>query len=247
MSTSVPPQIGASGLVVHGAPRFANFVVIDNTWKKSDALQVQKTRDGNSNMFNYTGWSPGDDAQCDWNIIKGNAPAKTMDIVIELLPLHFSGQPVNATTIPIGGVTYTFKTVLSGAADEVLIGATLAATLANLIGAIMDSSAGGQAAGTTFGTGTVVNPNATAMLDPLIVNSVLIAQVTPVTTGNVLSVGPGTATVITIAGLPITSAFNCRAFIVQEKPEDSEYGGRVLKQAVKLAYHADGFVPALVT
>ena len=62
-------------------------------------------------------------------------------------------------TVAVGGTTYTFKTALTGAANEVLIGATGDTTaLANLQKAINLSGT----AGTDYGTGTVVNANVVA-------------------------------------------------------------------------------------
>lgn len=55
-------------------------------------------------------------------------------------------------------ITYTFKTALTGAAYEVLIGASAAASLDNLKSAI-NATAG---EGTTYGTNTEVNPLVTA-------------------------------------------------------------------------------------
>jgi flagellar hook protein FlgE len=71
-------------------------------------------------------------------------------------PLPTAGQ-----TVTIGGTTYTFQTAIS-AADDVLIGVDVPSTLANLAGAINAASTGGQAAGTTYGTGTVANTSVTA-------------------------------------------------------------------------------------
>lgn len=62
--------------------------------------------------------------------------------------------PANNDTVTIGGVVYTYKTTLTGAANEVLIGASASIALDNLKSAI-NATAG---AGTTYGTGTVVNP-----------------------------------------------------------------------------------------
>lgn len=64
----------------------------------------------------------------------------------------------NNDTITIGTQVYTFKTTLTGAANEVLIGANASASLDNLKSAV-NATAG---AGTTYGTGTVANTTATA-------------------------------------------------------------------------------------
>lgn len=66
--------------------------------------------------------------------------------------------PANNDTITIGGVVYTFKTSLTGAANEILIGANAAASLTNLKSAITLTGT----IGTDYGTGTVVNPLVTA-------------------------------------------------------------------------------------
>lgn len=76
--------------------------------------------------------------------------------------LTSSGVFQNNETVTISDstttVVYTFKTALTGAAYEVLIGANAAASLDNLKSAI-NASAG---AGTTYGTGTPANPLVTA-------------------------------------------------------------------------------------
>lgn len=74
-------------------------------------------------------------------------------------PLPTAGQ-----TVSVGGTTYTFAAAITpqSAADTVLIGADVGATLANLAGAINASTTNGQAAGTTYGTGTVANATVTA-------------------------------------------------------------------------------------
>jgi len=66
--------------------------------------------------------------------------------------------PANNDTVTIGGVVYTFKTTLTGAANEVLIGASAAAALDNLKEAVNDVGT----EGTNYGTGTVANPYVTA-------------------------------------------------------------------------------------
>lgn len=66
--------------------------------------------------------------------------------------------PTDGDTVTVGGQKYTFKTALTGAAFEVLIGASAAAALDNLKSAI-NATAG---AGTTYGTGTPANEQVTA-------------------------------------------------------------------------------------
>ena len=67
-------------------------------------------------------------------------------------------------TVDIAGTTYTFvgTTADLTAANDVLIGADVQSTLANLAGAINASTTNGQGAGTTYGTGTSPTPPVTA-------------------------------------------------------------------------------------
>ncbi len=66
--------------------------------------------------------------------------------------------PANNDTVTIGSVTYTYKTTLTGAANEILIGASASVALDNTKSAI-NGTAG---AGTTYGTGTSAHPQVTA-------------------------------------------------------------------------------------
>lgn len=73
----------------------------------------------------------------------------------------FSGLPSNGETATVGDDTYTFVAALTGGTGdpyEVLIGADATATGDNLEAAIN----GDAGAGTTYGTGTVANAQATA-------------------------------------------------------------------------------------
>lgn len=70
-----------------------------------------------------------------------------------------STGPANNDTITIGGTKYTFKTTLTGAANEVKVdGSTEDLGLTNLIAAL----SAGAGSGSTYGTGTVANPAVTA-------------------------------------------------------------------------------------
>jgi phage tail sheath protein FI len=70
-----------------------------------------------------------------------------------------TGVFIDTQTTTIAARVYTFVTTLSGAADEVLIGVSLAASLTNWASAV-NGSAG---AGTTYGIGTVAHANGTAV------------------------------------------------------------------------------------
>lgn len=72
--------------------------------------------------------------------------------------LTFTGQPIDTQTVVVGSITYTFNTIL-GAANSVLIGASVDASIVNLRDAILADS---SKLGTTVGLGTVVNTEATA-------------------------------------------------------------------------------------
>lgn len=67
--------------------------------------------------------------------------------------LTFAGNAANDETVTIGTHVYTWKDTLTGAANEILVGADAAASIVNLVAAIN----GAAGAGTTYGTGTVAN------------------------------------------------------------------------------------------
>lgn len=68
--------------------------------------------------------------------------------------LTASGQPANGQTVTIGSKVYTFQTVLTNVDGNVFIGASLTATLANLLAAL-NLTAG---AGTTYAAATTRAP-----------------------------------------------------------------------------------------
>lgn len=67
-----------------------------------------------------------------------------------------TARPSNNETVALGAKTYTFKTTLTGAANEVLIGADNLSALFNIYSAVNKLS--GE--GTLYGTGTVANTSA---------------------------------------------------------------------------------------
>lgn len=88
--------------------------------------------------------------------ITGTAPTTT---------LTSTGVAQNNETMTLAGQSgtrvYTFKTTLTGAANEILIGAAATNTLDNIKDAINGTAVSGGP-GTTYGTGTVRNQDFTA-------------------------------------------------------------------------------------
>jgi hypothetical protein len=77
------------------------------------------------------------------------------------LGTFFDGKPAfNNETVTLGSVTYTWKTVLTGAANEVAIGHGNINSLKNLVAAVNHDA--GE--GTTYGTGTVANAACTGFV-----------------------------------------------------------------------------------
>lgn len=72
--------------------------------------------------------------------------------------LTLTGDPLDTETVTIGAKTYTFQTVLTDVDGNVLIGATAADSIANLVAAITL----GAGAGTTYATSTTAHPTVTA-------------------------------------------------------------------------------------
>ena len=67
-------------------------------------------------------------------------------------------NPTATKAVAIGGTTYTFVAALTGAANEVLVGASASATLGNLASAVNETAG----AGVAYGIGTVANTNVSA-------------------------------------------------------------------------------------
>ena len=90
--------------------------------------------------------------------LRGGIPSTVTDAYATGV-LVMPAQPTDGDTITIDGVAYTFKTTLTSAAGDVLIGATVAATQNNLVAAV-NATAGG--AGSTYGSLTVAHPTVSA-------------------------------------------------------------------------------------
>lgn len=108
----------------------------------------------------------------------------------------------NNDTVSVGGVTYTFKTSLTGAANEILRDGVEDHDLTNLISAINLTSGSGS----TYGTGTVINPLVTA---GTITSHVLTltAKSYLATNGNAVALAK-TGVVLTVSGALFTGGTN---------------------------------------
>jgi len=72
--------------------------------------------------------------------------------------LTAAGNPANNETVTLGSRIYTFKTTLTGAANEVKVGTAATDSLDNLKAAVN----GAAGAGTTYGVGTVAHADVIA-------------------------------------------------------------------------------------
>lgn len=92
-------------------------------------------------------------------ILEATAGVTPNDGVKAFATLTFAGQPANNDTVTINGVVYTFKTILTSAANEVKISAvSVADTIINLRNAINR----GAGIGSRYGLGTVHHPDVSA-------------------------------------------------------------------------------------
>lgn len=136
-----------------------------------------------------------DDGQFNFQDINAAQPRDYTFIEAALVPAfgvysQTPAQPSNNETLTVGTVgsgspvpgVYTFKTALTGAALEVLIGATIANTLANVVAAINN----GPGAGTVYGAGTAINNDVLAASLPG--DQFQVTAVLPGTGGNSLAV-----------------------------------------------------------
>jgi hypothetical protein len=107
-----------------------------------------------------------DDGDFNYQTIDQATPRDDTFIEADLLTAgnvyQLDDVPSADETVTLGATTYTFKGSVGTTANEVLIGATVADTLANLVAAIT-ASAG---SGTTYGSDTVANTDATATTLP---------------------------------------------------------------------------------
>lgn len=95
--------------------------------------------------------------------------------------LTAAGNPSDGNTVTIGTRVYTFQTVLTNVAGNVLIGASASDSLDNLIAAIT----GGAGSGTVYAAATTTHPTVTAVAG--IGDTVTVTALTAGTAGNAIA------------------------------------------------------------
>ena len=105
----------------------------------------------------------------------------------------------NNDTVTVAGVVYTFKTTLTGAANEVLIGGTATISFDNLKAAINDSGA----EGTDYGQATVANPYCVATTKTA--TTLLVEAREPGADGNALAIAEGSTVLSWTGGATVLS------------------------------------------
>ena len=101
-------QLGTA-LLQKSAPTFADYIVVDGTWKEKDSTQHELTAGGDGLVANYSFWRPGVDASCDLVIKADSAPLNKGDVlteaggggrtyvVLEADLQNFGGKPLKQT------------------------------------------------------------------------------------------------------------------------------------------------------
>ena len=73
-------------LVLTPAPKFANFIVVDGTWKQKDSMMHVVTEDGDSLTINVSFFNPGVDATGELVVKTAQTPCVKGDVLSETAP-----------------------------------------------------------------------------------------------------------------------------------------------------------------
>ena len=105
MAVPVVPQVG-TGVLTKGAPKFTGYTVVKGTFKLKDDTDIMRTDDGDSNVFNYTGWKPGSECSCDVVLAADSAELAKLNVLTELVPEGQTARSfivIDAETADFGG------------------------------------------------------------------------------------------------------------------------------------------------
>ena len=159
---AIGAAVAATGtLTVSGLPNDLGTMVIGGkTYRwRTDALGAGVAA---SKILTFTGNAVNTNTVTINNRVYTYVTALTEVKAISTLTLTPATNFTDGNSITIGARTYTFKEVLTGA-NQILIGASGSDSLDNLIAAI--NNAAGE--GTTYGTGTTINAQVTAVAGAL--------------------------------------------------------------------------------
>lgn len=126
-----------------------------------------------------------------------------------------TAQPTDGETVTIGSRTYTFKASLTGAANEIAIGADTNATADNLKRAINDEGI----EGTNYGAGTAIHADVTASVST---NIVTVTAKVKGAAGNSISLATNSAN-ITLSGASLAGGVDGTSGTAGELRRDSSY------------------------
>jgi len=148
---------------VGGDPDFASVVLLAGFDEGvTDESSFARALTARGNCARQT-WADGDALYKTANTLN---PDDTRFMEAAFLPstgvFRLDALPSNDETVTLGATTYTFKTTLTPAANEVLIDTDVEATLENLLNAVN----AGPGSGTKYGTGTTQNASAQFTVGP---------------------------------------------------------------------------------
>lgn len=165
-TTEFTPPVAAFPRDVSGDPDFLNVSYLagfDNDLQDESSfgrLMTQMWIEGSDGHGARPVQLTPNDAPQAYKTINEHTPIDDNFIQASFLPATgiytLTAAAANNETVTLGSTVYTFKTTLSGAANEVLRGLTNLTALFNLYSAVNKLS--GE--GTLYGTGTVINPDA---------------------------------------------------------------------------------------
>ena len=101
-------QLG-TGLLRQSAPTFANFIVVDGTWKEKPSTAHERTDGGDGLVVNYSFWRPGVDCTADLVIKTGHVAPTIGDVltstettprafvVLDAPESNFGGKPLKVS------------------------------------------------------------------------------------------------------------------------------------------------------
>ena len=159
--------------------------------------------------------------------------ANAVTLVRASVQATFADVMTAAETAAIGATEYTFRAAVGTTANEVKIGADVTATVSNFVAAIN----GGAGSGTVYGSNTVANPDARAIVDADNDDEVTVYALVPGTIGNRIDVADDGD--ITWASAALASGSGDLEAWVQSLLSLNQINSEVLAELKKITYASD--------